>query len=176
MSRAPVLHSLLMHAAHGVGRLQGTSPTPGTARARRPVLAPRRARRPLLTARRARCPLLAPRRARRPLLAPRRARRPLLAPRRVRHALLAAYRARRPLLAPRRAYRPLLGCVAHCQHHAGRVTNSCQHQPAEGVTGHYGQFTYGLNASMTGIVAARCDPAAAQWAVVRAGMPAKMTE
>eukprot|EP00955_Chlamydomonas_euryale_P112706 366154-Chlamydomonas_euryale.AAC.1 len=36
----------------------------------------------------------------------------------------------------------------------------------------YGQFTYGLNASMMGIVAACCDPAAAQWAVVRMlGMP-----
>eukprot|EP00955_Chlamydomonas_euryale_P060806 357827-Chlamydomonas_euryale.AAC.2 len=34
-----------------------------------------------------------------------------------------------------------------------------------------GQLTYGLNASVTGIVAARCDRAAAQWAVVRVGMP-----
>eukprot|EP00955_Chlamydomonas_euryale_P041120 351893-Chlamydomonas_euryale.AAC.32 len=40
----------------------------------------------------------------------------------------------------------------------------------------YGQFIYGLNASITGIVAARCDAAAAQWAVVRVGMPVKMTE
>eukprot|EP00955_Chlamydomonas_euryale_P050646 354621-Chlamydomonas_euryale.AAC.3 len=39
-----------------------------------------------------------------------------------------------------------------------------------------GQFTYGLNKSMTGIVTARCDPAAAQWAVVWVGMPVKMTE
>eukprot|EP00955_Chlamydomonas_euryale_P051507 354887-Chlamydomonas_euryale.AAC.2 len=33
-----------------------------------------------------------------------------------------------------------------------------------------------LNASMTGIVAARCDPAAAQWATVRVRIPVKMTE
>eukprot|EP00955_Chlamydomonas_euryale_P042892 352443-Chlamydomonas_euryale.AAC.2 len=39
-----------------------------------------------------------------------------------------------------------------------------------------GQFTYGLNESMTGIVAVRCGPAAAQWVVVRVGMPVKMTE
>eukprot|EP00955_Chlamydomonas_euryale_P085889 364173-Chlamydomonas_euryale.AAC.11 len=37
------------------------------------------------------------------------------------------------------------------------------------------KFTYGLNASMTGIVAVRCDPAAAQRAGVRVGMPIKMT-
>eukprot|EP00955_Chlamydomonas_euryale_P087291 364282-Chlamydomonas_euryale.AAC.31 len=39
------------------------------------------------------------------------------------------------------------------------------------------QFRGGwLHAYMTGIVAARCDPAAAQWVVVRVGMPVKMTE
>eukprot|EP00955_Chlamydomonas_euryale_P089476 364469-Chlamydomonas_euryale.AAC.14 len=40
----------------------------------------------------------------------------------------------------------------------------------------YGQFTCGFNASMTGIVAARCDPATTQWTVMRVGMPTKMTE
>eukprot|EP00955_Chlamydomonas_euryale_P014775 158707-Chlamydomonas_euryale.AAC.1 len=40
----------------------------------------------------------------------------------------------------------------------------------------YSQFTYGLNASMAGIVAALYDPAAAQWAVVRVGVPVKMTD
>eukprot|EP00955_Chlamydomonas_euryale_P090703 364564-Chlamydomonas_euryale.AAC.4 len=39
-----------------------------------------------------------------------------------------------------------------------------------------GQFRYGLNALMTGIGATRCGPAAAQWAVVRGGMPVKITE
>eukprot|EP00955_Chlamydomonas_euryale_P114998 366321-Chlamydomonas_euryale.AAC.5 len=38
------------------------------------------------------------------------------------------------------------------------------------------QFTNGLLESMTGIVAARCDPAAAQWAVMRIGMPVERTE
>eukprot|EP00955_Chlamydomonas_euryale_P089627 364481-Chlamydomonas_euryale.AAC.10 len=36
-----------------------------------------------------------------------------------------------------------------------------------------GQFTHRLNGSMTGIVVARCDAAAAQWAVVRVGCPSK---
>eukprot|EP00955_Chlamydomonas_euryale_P061352 358007-Chlamydomonas_euryale.AAC.8 len=40
----------------------------------------------------------------------------------------------------------------------------------------HGQFAYGLDVSMVGIVAARCDPAAAQWAVVRVGMRVKKTD
>eukprot|EP00955_Chlamydomonas_euryale_P070584 360793-Chlamydomonas_euryale.AAC.5 len=69
------------------------------------------------------------------------------------------------------------GMVDEHGRRAGWTSRAAAHKdPHFHIRGSNGQFTYGLNESMTGIVAARCGPAAAQWAVVRVGMPVKMTE